>query len=85
MNTTEFLQARLAATQAQILLYETASEQLATGEIQSYTIDTGQTRQVVTRLNLTELQNAIDRLYNRCVIIEARLTGNNVSVARPGF
>lgn len=85
MNTTEFLQARLVATQAQIIAYEIAAEALANNEIQSYTIDTGQTRQVVTRLNLTELQNAIDRLYNRCVILEYRLNGGNVSIARPGF
>ena len=78
-----FLAARIAATQAEIIALEDALLALATNQIQSYTFDSGQTRQVVTRLNLTELRKAVDSLYNRCATLEARLTGGNVVTVRP--
>lgn len=84
MNRT-FIQGRIVSTQAQIVAFETAAENLATGEIQSYTIDTGQNRQVVTRFNLTELENAIEKLYNRCATLEARLTGGNTVTVGPAW
>ena len=39
-----FLQARIDATKAQIIAYEDAATALAGGGVQSYTLDTGQTR-----------------------------------------
>jgi len=80
-----FIQGRIDATKTQIVAYETAAEALASGSVQTYTLDTGQTRQTVTRLNLTELQNTIDRLYNRCATLQARLTGGNTVQVRPEF
>ncbi len=80
-----FIRERIDATKAQIVALENAALALATGEIQSYTLDTGQSRQVVTRLNITELENAIDGAYNRCAILEARLSGGNSVIMRPEF
>lgn len=74
MNT-EFWQERLAACQLQVAAYEDASLALASGQIQSYTLDTGQTRQTVTKLDLEWINTAIDSLLNRCATIEARLNG----------
>jgi len=84
MNRT-FIAARIAATQAEIIALEDALLALATNQIQSYTFDSGQTRQVATRLNLTELRKAVDSLYNRCATLEARLTGGNVLKANPAW
>ena len=79
------LQARIDATEAAITLYEDAQIALATGVTQSYTIDTGQSRQTVTKLDLDSLQKTIDILYNRCAMLTARLTGSNVSIGRPAW
>lgn len=74
-----FIQARIDATKLQIVAYETAVEALATGGVQSYTLDTGQSRQTVTRLDLKDIQNTVDSLYNRCATLEARLNGATIT------
>ena len=79
------IQARIDATLAQIDAYEAAALALATGGAQSYTLDTGQTRQTVTKLDLDAIQKTLDSLYNRCVTLSARLNGSNVTIARPAW
>ena len=79
-----FIQERIESTKLQIIAYEEAMLALAEG-VQSYTLDTGQTRQTVTKLNLTSLKNTIDSLYNRCVMLEARLNGSGSLTARPAW
>lgn len=79
----EFIQARIDATKAQIIAYEDAALALATGGVQSYTLDTGQSRQTVTRLDLEWIQKTIDGLYNRCATLEARLNGSGTVNVRP--
>lgn len=78
----EFIQARIDATKAQIIAYENAADALASG-VQSYTIDTGQTRQTVTKLDMRGIQNTLDQLYNRCATLEARLNGSGTVNVRP--
>ena len=78
-----FIQARITATKAQIVAYEDAAFSLGEGTIQSYTIDTGQTRQTVTKLELSILQSVIDSLYNRCATLQARLDGSGSIMAMP--
>lgn len=80
-----FLQSRITATQAQIVVYEDAITALGSGNIQTYTLDTGQSRTTVTKLELNGLQKTLDSLYNRLVVLEARLTGNGALIGRPGF
>lgn len=80
-----FLQDRITATKAQIVAYEDAALALGTGGAQSYTLDTGQTRQTVTKLDLPAIQRAIDSLYNRCATLEARLNGSGTITARPAW
>lgn len=77
-------QASLTATLAAITAYETAQLALATGGVQSYLLDTGQTRQTVTKLDLAGMQKALDILYNRCATLTARLNGA-VTIARPAW
>lgn len=79
-----FLQERIAATKMQIIAYENAILELANGA-QSYTLDTGQSRQTVTKFNLTSMQNIISSLYNRLVILETRLNGSGSVIARPSW
>lgn len=80
----DFLQERIDATKAQIVLYEAASAALAAGGVQSYKLDTGQSIQTVTKLDLSDLFKTIDSLYNRCATFEARLNGGAV-IARPAW
>lgn len=84
MNTTQFLENRLTATQNAIIAYEDAITALATNGVSSYTLDTGQSRQVVTRLELGSMRLTLDNLYNRCATLEARLNGTgNTTVVCP--
>lgn len=84
-NDYQYLSARIAAAETAIEQYEAAELALTTGGVQSYTIDTGQSRQTVTRVNLTEIRNAIDGLYNRRATLLARRDGCGVTTARPSW
>jgi hypothetical protein len=75
MNSQQFLEDRLTATQALIIAYEDAVLQIGTNGMQQYTLDTGQTRQVVSLADLGSLRLTLDGLYNRCATMEARLNG----------
>ena len=74
MDTT-WLQARITATQTQIEAYEAAILAVSSGQTQSWTLDTGQTRETVTKKNVATYEAALDRLYNRLAVLEARLNG----------
>jgi len=80
-----FLQERITATKAQIVLYEDAITAITTNGAQSYLLDTGQSRQSVTKLDLPSLQSGLDSLYNRLSVLQARLDGNNAGIAIPGW
>lgn len=79
-----FTQARIDATKLQIVAYEDAALALA-GGVQSYTLDTGQSTQTVTKLNLGAINRTIASLYNRCATLEARLNGSGTLTARPSW
>lgn len=79
-----FIQGRIDATKLQIVAYEDAALALA-GGVQSYTLDTGQSRQTVTKLDLDAIQKTIESLYNRCATLEARLNGSGTVTARPAW
>lgn len=72
----KFLEDRIAATQALITVYEDALTAIGTsGATQSYTLDTGQSRQVVTRGDISQLNSMLDTLYNRLATLNARVNG----------
>jgi hypothetical protein len=71
-----FLEDRLAATLALINAYEAALLAIVINGAQSYTLDTGQTRQTVTKLDVDSMNKALDILNNRYVTMKARLTGS---------
>lgn len=80
----EFTLARVAAIEARILAYETAVLAVGTAGTSSYTFDDGQTRQTVTRHNLTELETKLQSLLNARSTLLASL-GRGQAFVRPGF
>lgn len=81
--TREWLEARVTATKAMIIAYENAILALAGGS-QSYSLDTGQTRQTVTKADLGSLRLQLNELENRLSVLDARLCGAGTNVV-PGF
>lgn len=77
--------ARIDATKVLIEAYENAALDLVAGNIESYTLDTGQSRQTVTRVNIASLQRVIDSLYNRLVTLEQRAYGGATAMGRPAW
>lgn len=82
---TAFLEQQLASVEALITAYQAALTAFATGNVQSYTLDTGQTRQTVTKANLTEMDRQVDRLMNRRAVLRAQLGLGGHSYVVPGF
>lgn len=80
-----FLNDRITATKNQIAALEDAALSLSSGAITSYTLDTGQSRQVVTKSNISLINKTIDSLYNRLATLEARLNGSGTVVGRPAW
>lgn len=80
-----FIKERITATKALIVAYEDAVTALGTqGGVVSYTLDTGQSRQTVTRADISSLNRMLDTLYNRLATFEARLYGASLT-ARPAW
>lgn len=80
-----FTKERITATKALIVAYEDAVTALGTqGGVVSYTLDTGQSRQTVTRADISSLNRMLDSLYNRLATLEARLNGASIT-ARPAW
>ena len=80
-----YLQQRIDSAKAQLEATEDAVLALTIGGVASYQLDTGQSNQVVTKLNLTGLQNAISSLLNRIATLEARRNGTGTLTVRPAW
>lgn len=80
---TTFCEERLAQAKAQVLIYDAAITALVTGGAQSYTLDTGQSKQQVTKLDLDKLQAILASLENKVVTLEARCNGSYRTYGRP--
>ena len=74
---------RIEATQELILAIEAAMVSVAGGAT-SYTIDSGQTRQTVTKSTSGELKNTLNELENRRAVLRSQLNGTKVNL-RPGW
>lgn len=83
--TSQFLNERIEATKQQIIAYEAAMTFFATNNAAyTYTLDTGQSRQSVTRAQLGELKRTVDSLYNQLATLCARAEGS-ATIARPAW
>lgn len=79
-----WLQQRIADKKALLVQLETAvANVVLTG--QNYSIDTGQTRQTVTRAGLTETRNFIAQLETEISTLQQRLNGCGRFYVRPGW
>ena len=81
----DFLQGRIDATKELITAYEDAIAAIATGGVETYTLDTGQTRQTVTKQNLKDMNESLDGLYNRLSTLCARQNGSGSTHIRPAW
>ena len=83
-----WIQERITRTRETIVSIENAVTALVSGA-QSYTLDTGQTRQTVTKANLAELKNSLSYYEGRLRELEAELgvlTNGSASLyVTPGF
>lgn len=80
----EWIEQRIARTEELIEATEDAIAALA-GGAQSYHLDTGQTRQIVTKAQLSQLKNTLDSLENRRSTLRTRLCGGSGVIVKPGF
>lgn len=80
-----WLDARIAATQTAIETAEANEALLLSGAVASYTLDTGQSRQTVTKSNTTEVRKYIDSLYARLSNLCNRRNGGQTKQAVPGW
>lgn len=81
---TSFLDDRITATKELIVSYEGALAACASEEMQSYTLNTGQTIQTANLKNEQAITNVLGRLMNQLVVLEARRYGSAVQV-RPSY
>jgi hypothetical protein len=81
---TEWIQERITKTKALIVAYEDAILALASGA-QTYSLNTGQTTQSVTKANLSSMRMALDALEDRLRNLQNQLTGSGVFIGRPAF
>lgn len=79
-----WIEARIVKTKTLIEGYEDGLLALATGA-QTYSLDTGQTRQTVTKANVASMRDALGVLENRLATLEQRRYGCRSVHVRPGF
>lgn len=80
----DFIKEQIPVIKAQILEYQTAIDALVSNQVQQYSLNTGQSTQSVTRIDVVRLQTQVDSLYNRLATLEARLHGSSLA-ARPAW
>lgn len=80
-----WIDARIEATKTLIVAYEGALLAFADHNTQSYQLDTGQTRQLVTRAQLGSIELTLKRLESRLATLQARRGGSAQFNMRPSW
>lgn len=80
-----WIEERIAKTKELIIAYEDALLALGTGGVQSYSLNTGQTQQMVTKANVASMKNMLAVLEARLASYQARLCGGAVTHVLPDF
>lgn len=80
--TETYIRDRMAAIQVMIEEYETAITALASGTTRSYTINTGQTVETVTKKDLVRLQEGLDGLIGRLQFWDFKLCNSGTILGR---
>ncbi len=73
---TAFQLERITKAKALVIVYEDALTALGLANTQSYTLDTGQNKQTVSKLDIKSLTESLDSLLNRIATMESHLYGN---------
>lgn len=81
----EWAQARIAATKLAIVSVEDAILSLATSNTASYSLNSGQTQQSVTRNQIGSLRMLLPQLEDRLADYQNQLCGGAVVYVRPRF
>lgn len=79
--TDTFLKARIERLKTRIEKYEDAIDALVDGQLVQYTIDTGQSRQVVIVQDVPRLEKTLQGMYATLHSLEARLNGASTRVS----
>jgi hypothetical protein len=75
-----FILQQIQLIEAQIIAYRTAVTAVSTNAVQSYELDTGQTRERVTKVDLLRLNGIISSLMNERATLRALLYGGSTHV-----
>jgi hypothetical protein len=81
----ETLDEQIAETKAIIKLYNAAIKSIVTDGMQTYTLDSGQTRQVVTKLTLSTLRTSRQGFTNELCTLQARRNGSGSMTGRAAW
>lgn len=77
----QFMLERIASLQLRIVAFEDAIIAVTSGGVQTYNLDTGQTKQVVTQFDVARLQATLDGLINQLAVYNQRLNGCGTIIA----
>lgn len=80
-----FLREEIVRTKALIIAYDDAIMALTVSGKQQYTLDTGQSRISVTKLDLSNLTSQRSSLMNECSTLQGRLDGSGTTHGVPAW
>lgn len=80
-----YLLERITKTKDLIVAYEDAILALSSGSVKSYSLDTGQSKQSVTKQDVAQLQTTLSSLENRLSILCTRANGSGTTYVKPGY
>ena len=75
MSTAAWWAERLEKAKARVEELEAAVSGLADGSVMSYQLDTGQTRTLVTKQQMSQVIIALERALNSVSVLDARVNG----------
>lgn len=85
MGCNTFMRSQIPIVESQIIAYQDAILALGSDNIQSYSLNTSQSTQVVTRADLQKMQDIIDQLFNRLSMLNARCDGGASTLVMPSW
>jgi LPS sulfotransferase NodH len=80
-----FIQARIATIESQITAAEAVLTKLLANPNRSYTLNTGQTTESVTKYDIERIQAMIETMVGQLQFWEDCLNGTSGCIGRPGF
>ena len=85
MSLAEWWAERLEKAKTRVEDLEAAISGLADGSIMSYQLDSGQTRTLVTKQQISQIVLALERALNDVSVLDARVNGSAAARIQPDF